>query len=242
MSFENLRLLLNIFMHVNYIHSFDLKKSQMKEIQFQLAKNIQIIPYTSMPKTVCGVDLAYFDNQAVAVIVVMDFATRQTIETVYHVDHISYDYVPGLLAFREIPIFLKAWEKMQSNPDIVFFDGNGILHPNRVGIATHASFFIDKPTIGIAKTHFIGSYQELNKAKGSYENIYDGDEVIGAVLRTQTNVKPVFVSVGNRVTLQNALDFTMHFIGKESRIPEIIRQADLWTRKLRQAILQDKSV
>lgn len=222
------------------LHSFDLELSQMEELQLQLQSQIQITPYHDQPQLVAGVDLAYFDHQAIAVIVVIDYVTKKVIETVSHLDIITYEYIPGFLAFRELPLFLAAWKKLKSDPDLIFFDGNGLLHPHRMGIATHASFWINKPTIGIAKTPMIGTYEMPHVEKGSYKLIYDKKEVIGAVVRTQTNVKPVYISIGNRVTLQNAIDFAIHFVGSKSRIPEITRQADLLTKELRRNYLQSQ--
>ncbi len=220
-------------MKVRYIHPFPVDEQEMSQIQSQLRNRVEIIPYSGTPTYVCGVDLAYFADQAIAVLVVMNYASKEIVETVYHQDLVSCEYRPGFLAFRELPIFLKAWEKLKTNPDLVFFDGNGRLHPQRVGIATHASFFIQKPTIGIAKNHFLGSYQPPELIQGSFSYIYDQEEVIGAVLRTQTRVKAVYVSIGNWIDLQSCIDFTMHFVGPNSRIPEITRQADLLTRQLR---------
>lgn len=220
------------------IHSFDLKIDQMRQIQKQLRKQILITPLNQTPQYVAGVDLAYLEPWAFAVIVVMEHISKTIVEMVYHQEKVPFEYIPGFLAFRELPVFLKAWEKLKIEPDLVFFDGNGMLHPERVGIATHASFFIDKPTIGIAKNPFIGKFIKLGMKQGSYSPIYDQDEVIGAALRTQTNVKPIYVSVGNRIDLLSAIEITMHYVGRESRIPEIIRQADHETRRLRKKWLK----
>jgi deoxyribonuclease V len=220
-------------MEVQYIHPFPVSEQEMSEIQLQLKNRVEIIPYSGIPTYVCGVDLAYFADQAIAVLVVMNFATKEIMETVHYQDSVTYEYRPGFLAFRELPIFLKAWEKLKTEPDLVFFDGNGLLHPQRVGIATHASFFIQKPTIGVAKNHLLGTYHPPDLMQGSFSYIYDQEEVIGAVLRTQTKVKPVYVSIGNWIDLKSCIDFTMHFVGPNSRIPEITRQADLLTRQLR---------
>ncbi|AUS08891.1 endonuclease V [Laceyella sacchari] len=230
-------------MNINAIHSFDLSLDEMKAIQQSLRQQIRLTPYPGQPKDVAGVDLAYFpdDRRAVAVIVIMDYATQHIKEAVYHIDEVVQEYVPGFLAFRELPLFLKAWEKLHYEPDLVFFDGNGRLHPERVGLATHASFFIDKPTIGIAKTHFIGEYPEPQKSQGSVEWIKDQGDVVGAVLRTQDGVKPIYVSVGNYIDLPSALRLTQHFVGKESRIPEIVRQADLLSKQLRKQALAEEA-
>lgn len=229
--FMMVHLLSAISMNYNQIHDFHLTPLQMKEIQSTLKRKITLRPYQGNLQVVAGVDVAYQGTQGVAVIVVMDYPSKEILETVCYEEKVATDYIPGLLAFRELPLILKAWEQLTISPDLVFFDGNGILHPRQMGIATHASFFIDRPTIGVAKSHFIGSYDSPAQRQGSYSPIIDQGETIGAVLRTQTAVKPVYVSIGNRVTLQQAIDFTMQLVGTESRVPEIIRQADIRTRQ-----------
>lgn len=223
-------------MYTKIIHSFDLDLEQMSEIQKSLRKKITTASLTTPIHYVCGVDTAYFADQAITVMIVMDYHKKQILETVWHQDSVTCEYVPGFLAFRELPLFLNAWKKRTIDPDLVFFDGNGILHPQRVGIATHASFFIEKPTIGIAKNYFIGTYEPPGKEQGSFSYIYDHDEIIGAALRTQTNVKPVYISIGNGLSLENAIQLSMHFVSTQSRIPEITRQADILTRKLRKRL------
>jgi deoxyribonuclease V len=159
-------------MKINPIHSFDVSLDEMRAIQHSLRQQIRLTPYLGQPRLVAGVDLAYFpDNQqAVAVIAIMDFASKQLVETVHCQDTVSQEYIPGFLAFRELPLFLKAWEQVQSEPDLVFFDGNGMLHPERVGLATHASVFIDKPTIGIAKNT---SWENIGSL-GPSEEVWSG--------------------------------------------------------------------
>lgn len=223
-------------MEVRNIHSFDLNQSEMIQIQDRLRQQIEIKSLTHPIQFAAGVDVAYTDTLACAVIVVMDYHRKEIIETVSHVETISFDYIPGLLAFRELPPFLNAWRKLKTAPDLVFFDGNGILHPKRAGIATHASFFIQKPTIGIAKNPFIGECQHPSPNKGAYSYIDHQGEIVGASLRTQTNVKPVYVSVGNWITLEETIQHAMHFVSVNSRIPEITRQADLLTRAWKRSV------
>ncbi|WP_044639941.1 endonuclease V [Risungbinella massiliensis] len=221
-------------MHIEMRHSFDLNEYEQQELQSQLRQEIRIPDQFSLtPKVVAGIDLAYWDNQAIAIVLAMDYETKEVLEVVHHQATVSQDYIPGLLAFRELPVLLPAWEKLQTTPDLVFLDGNGILHPRRMGLATHASFFFGLPTIGVAKTSFAREYPEPELAAGSIQYIQDGAETLGAVVRTQTRVKPVFVSVGNRINLESAVRFALHFVGKHSRIPEITRQPDIWSRKLR---------
>ncbi|PNR98298.1 endonuclease V [Petrotoga mexicana DSM 14811] len=220
-------------MKYKHIHSFDMSPKDMIKIQKQLAKEVKLIHFSDEPNLVSGVDLSFQKDEGLAVIVTMDFKKLSVIDVTYAVDKITLPYIPGLLAFRELPIFLKAWEKLQIEPDIVFFDGQGYAHPRRMGIATHASFFIEKPTIGIAKSRLIGEYEEPGKKKGEFTFLYHKGEKIGIVLRTRDNVKPVFVSPGNLVDFNNALDFTYHFATKY-KIPEITRKAHLYTQSLKQ--------
>jgi deoxyribonuclease V len=223
-------------MRYNSIHSFPINDEQKLKLQKKLQNQICLTPYLHTPNIVAGVDLAYKGERAVAVIVVMEQHSKRILEVVYHVDNVAEPYTPGMLAFRELPLILCAWEKVTIEPDIVFFDGNGLMHPRRMGIATHASFFLEKPTIGVAKTYLLGQYAAVGEQQGDWERVYDQEEEIGAILRTQTGVKPIFVSVGNQMTLVDALRLTMAQVGKVSRIPEVVRQADIWTRKLRKAL------
>jgi deoxyribonuclease V len=225
-------------MQYKHIHTFPVEKKQKEVIQANLRKQIVIKPYSDTPKIVCGIDLAYKENLAAAVIVTMNHSSRELLEVVYHVEEVTEPYVPGMLAFRELPLILKAWEKLQFDPEVVFFDGNGMLHPRRMGIASHASFFLEKPTIGIAKTYLLGEHKPLGQKQGEYELIMDKQEEIGAVLRTQTGVKPVYVSVGNLLTLQDAIRVSMEQVGKISRLPEIVRQADIYSRKVLRKYMQ----
>lgn len=225
-------------MKYHQVHSFPVTPDRMEELQNDLRKQIEIISYPHTPKIVCGIDLAYFQDRAVAVLVAMDHKSKEIIEIVHHLDIVLEPYVPGFLAYRELPLILQAWEKLTVEPDVVFFDGNGMLHPRRMGIATHAAFFLQKPTIGIAKTYLLGTYDVVEDQQGAYQLILDKNEQIGAVVRTQTRVKPVYVSVGNRIRLEDAIRLSLEQVATESRIPEVVRQADIWTRKLRKQYME----
>lgn len=230
---------------MNYqpIHTFPVMEKQKKAIQENLRNQIAVVPYPAAPKIVCGIDLAYKENLAAAVIIAMNHSTKEILEVVYHVEEVTEPYVPGMLAFRELPLILKAWEKLTKEPEVVFFDGNGMLHPRRMGIASHASFFLKKPTVGIAKTYLLGEHKPLGYKQGDYELIEHKKEEIGAVLRTQTKVKPVYVSIGNFLTLDDAIRLSMEQVGKISRLPEIVRQADIYSRKvLREYIQSSKTL
>ena len=197
-------------------------------------------------KLVAGVDLAYWkdknDNeQAVCCIVVIDYITHEIVEKKHFSGKIDVPYMPGFLAFRELPLVLKTAELLENSPDIFIFDGNGYLHPKNMGIATHASFYLNKPTIGIAKTYFRADkktdYIEPDKTAGSFTDIVINGEVYGRALRTHDNVKPVFISVGNYICLDTACKIALELTNKESHIPVPTRLADLETHTMRNLIL-----
>lgn len=199
-------------------------------------------------KTIAGVDLAYWQSEgeeyAVCCIVVIDMDTHEVIEKKQFSGKIEVPYMPGFLAFRELPLVLKTVQMLEISPDLYVFDGNGYLHPRHMGIATHASFHLNKPTIGIAKTYFRvdkkTDYIEPENEAGSFTDIVIGGEVYGRALRTHKNVKPVFISVGNFISLDTACDIAMKLTDKESHIPIPTRLADLETHCAREALRNDE--
>ncbi len=226
----------------------DISKMQEKllEQQNELKEKISLCDSFEPEKlkTAAGVDLAYWEENsgeyAVCCIVIIDIETRKTVEKKHFSGKIEVPYMPGFLAFRELPLILKTVELLETEPDIYIFDGNGYLHPRHMGIATHASFYLNKPTIGIAKTYFrvdkMTDYTEPENEAGSYTDIVIGGEVFGRALRTHKNVKPVFVSAGNFITLDTACGLAMKLTDKESHIPVPTRFADLETHIQRDAM------
>ncbi len=225
-------------------------ETELEKIQNELKGKISLEDSFSDAelKTVAGVDLAYWKEQsteqAVCCIVVIDRATRRVVEKKHFAGRIDVPYIPGFLAFRELPLVQRAVELLETEPDLFVFDGNGYLHPRHMGIATHASFYLNKPTIGIAKTYFRADkktdYTEPENEAGSYTDIVIGSEVYGRALRTHKDVKPVFVSVGNNISLDTACRLAMELTGKESHIPIPTRLADLETHIMREALRKDK--
>ncbi len=204
------------------------------EIQLTNSFNIKDIQYCA------GVDVAYWweDNVewGVCCIVVIHYQSGEMIEEVYAKARVYHQYIPGLLGLREIPLIVKAAKSLKSEPDIFMFDGNGYLHPHHMGVATHASFFLNKPTIGIAKKYLkingVEYKMPINKA-GAYENVTIENEIYGRVLRAHKNVKPIFISSGNYIDLQTATKITLDMINEESRLPIPVRKADQMTRILK---------
>ncbi len=198
--------------------------------------------------TIAGVDLAYFkvDNKefAVCVIIIIDYNTHDILGFVSHIDQITQKYIPSCLAFRELPIFLTANQKIKDelniDVDLYIFDGNGYLHPKNMGLATHAGIIINKPSIGVAKSYF----KVLNtnfimppNISGATTNILINGEVYGLAYRSHKDVKPIFISTGNLIDLKTALNITSHMITKESRIPIPTRYADILANRIRQEVL-----
>jgi deoxyribonuclease V len=166
----------------------------------------------------------------------------ELIETATASQKVTFPYIPGLLSFREAPACIAAVEKLKAEPDVFIIDGQGIAHPRRLGLAAHLGLFFDKPTIGCAKSRLTGYFEEPPLEKGAYSLLKDKDkprlcnrgrdEAIGAVVRTRTNVKPVFISVGNKCRLDDAIKITLDCTTKY-RLPEPTRLAHQLVSKLR---------
>lgn len=214
------------------IHDFNCSLEEMIDIQNKLRQGLLIKPLNFQPKYISGVDLSYYNNSAIAVIITVDYPTLSIKEMVYATDKVGINYRAGFLAFRELPAFLKAWSNLTLEPDLVFFDGYGIVHPRRMGLATHASFFIRKPTVGIAKSKFIGIYTSPMNKRGSYTYITDNKEILGVSLKTKINNNPIYVSIGNFITLNEAITYTLGLTSDSQKIPLVIDLADYYGRKL----------
>lgn len=183
-----------------------------------------------------GVDVAYSrdDTTVFAGVVVLDALTLRPVETRTAVRAVAFAYLPGLFAFRELPALLQALSEIETPIDLVVCDGHGLAHPRRLGLASHLGVLLDRPSIGVAKRRLIGAHREPGNARGSVANLTDDGEVIGAALRTQSNVKPVYVSVGHRISLATAVAWTLR-LSTRYRLPESTRQADRMVNALRRA-------
>lgn len=216
-------------MKIHRFYPWDVTPQEAVRIQEQLRGKVVPHGRMSSPKLVAGADAA-FDLEAgrvFAAIVVLAFHSLEPVETVVHKERIAFPYIPGLLSFREAPALLHAFEKVRHNPDVVFIDGHGLSHPRSAGIACHVGLCLDKPTIGCAKSLLIGRHRVPSLSRGSYTSLYDeNSRVIGSVVRTRDQVRPIFVSVGHRIGLAQAVQLTLA-CGKGYRIPEPTRQADL---------------
>ncbi len=223
------------------LHSWNLSYEQATDLQERLACKVRRTPLKRTPETVAGIDCAFSKDgeKILAVVVVLKFDSMEVVETADAVREATFPYIPGLLSFREAPVCLAAVEKLAKQPDVFIIDGQGIAHPRRLGLAAHLGLFFDKPTIGCAKSRLIGQFEEPPREKGRYSLLTDSpgtnrranceqraasNDIIGAVLRTRANVKPVFVSVGHKCLLEDAIRITLACTSKY-RLPEPTRLA-----------------
>ncbi|MEU9780053.1 endonuclease V [Streptomyces phaeochromogenes] len=209
-------------------------EDQARAVQDELRGRVVLDEPGPPPGTgrVTGVDVAYDDERdvVVAAAVVLDASTLGVVAEATAVGQVPFPYVPGLLAFREIPAVLAALEALPCAPGLVVCDGYGLAHPRRFGLASHLGVLTGLPTIGVAKNPFTFTYEEPGAPRGSASPLLAGEEEVGRALRTQAGVKPVFVSVGHRVTLDTACAHTLH-LAPRFRQPETTRHADALCRR-----------
>ncbi|MDT8300609.1 MAG: deoxyribonuclease V [Sedimentisphaerales bacterium] len=220
-------------MKTKKLHGWYLSYSEARECQEGLASKVRFIPLKRPPGLIAGIDCAFSRDggEIIAAVVVLKLPDFTLIERASAVRKVAFPYIPGLLSFREAPVCIAAVEKLKSKPDLFMIDGQGIAHPRRLGLAAHLGLFFDRPTIGCAKSRLTGVYEEPGLEKGAHSLLKDKkgmlsgqSQTIGAVLRTRANVKPVFVSVGNKCLLEDAIEITLACAVKY-RLPEPTRLA-----------------
>ncbi len=213
-------------MEPKQLHSWSVTAAEAREIQEQLRGRVITGNEVGRVQLVAGLDISGVrrDGTATGAAVVLSYPELEVVEVQTAEMKVTFPYVPGLLSFREIPVVLAAWEKLKAEPDLVFVDGQGMAHPRRMGIACHLGLLLDKPTIGCAKSRLIGDCRMPGVEVGRYCDLTDGSDVIGAVLRTEYGVKPLFVSIGNKIDLQGAIEWCLKCC-RGYRLPEPARLA-----------------
>lgn len=215
------------------LHEWGLSYAQARQLQTELAGRVQIVPLQKEPRLIAGLDCAFSQDgkrifaSAVMLEVVGGSGTSfelRRVETVSAEQETRFPYIPGLLSFREAPVCLKAVDRFSCEADLYVIDGQGLAHPRRLGLASHLGLFLDKPTIGCAKSRLIGAFDKPGEEKGAWSPLRDRGEVIGAVVRTRSRVKPIFVSVGHRCSLEDAIRLSLACTTRY-RIPEPTRLA-----------------
>jgi len=214
------------------LHSWEVNPQETIKIQKDLKSNISLKKSFSKIDKVAGADVSYYKNKMIAGVIVFEFPNLKIIERQFFVSPVNFPYIPGLLTFREGPSLLAAFKKIKNEPDIILFDGQGIAHPRRMGIATHLGLFLNKPTIGCAKSRLSGEYTSVGEEKGDYALLKEGKEVLGAVLRTRKRVKPIFVSPGHKIDLSNSIEIVLKCTEKY-KLPIPVREAHLFVNQIR---------
>ena len=207
-----------------FTHPWDVSPADAREIQRQLRGRALVAPLDRQPEIIAGVDVSVKGGRARAAVVLLSYPDNTPFQTATAAMPVSFPYVPGLLAFREGPVVLAALEQLEGRPDALMFDAQGWAHPRRMGLATHLGILLDMPAVGCAKSRLCGMHGEPDEQKGSWTSLMDGDEVIGAVVRTRDCVQPVFVSVGHRVDLETSVSLVLG-CATRYRLPEPTRWA-----------------
>jgi len=215
-------------MKARHLHGWTVTPQEAKQIQSDLAARVSRQREVNDVRYVAGVDISVRrgDVPARAAVVVLGYPEMEVIEVEVIETRVSFPYIPGLLSFREAPLIIAACEQLTTEPDIVLVDGQGIAHPRRIGLASHLGVLWDRPTIGCAKSRLCGDHGPVPSDAGSYAEITDGDEVIGAALRTRRDVKPMYISIGHKVDLPAAIEWVLRCC-QGRRLPEPTRLAHL---------------
>ncbi|MEJ2201942.1 MAG: deoxyribonuclease V [Desulfuromonadaceae bacterium] len=217
------------------LHRWKVDYRQAVELQRELAGQLRLenlLP--ASVTTVGGVDVSYekHGNLFFAAVVVLDGSSMQPVDQAHAVARVDFPYIPGLLSFRELPVILEAFRRLKTVPAAVLVDGQGIAHPRCFGLASHLGLWLDIPTVGCAKSRLCGSHDEPGCKRGDWSPLLLDQRTVGAVLRTRDRVKPMYISPGNLIDVQGAVDLVLSCLGRY-RMPEPTRLAHHLTNRLR---------
>ncbi len=218
----------------------DISPKEAVKVQEKLRTEIIIEPLVDEVNTVAGADISFDlgSDTMYAAIIVLELSNLEPVARSLVTAPMSFPYIPGLLAFREMPVLLKAWNQLQVQPDVLILDGHGLAHPRRMGIATHFGIEVDHPTIGCAKNILTGSHDELSIEKGATANLIDEDGKVGFALRSRTKVNPIYISPGHKLSSEDSYEIIMQVLTKY-KLPRTTRLAHLWANKLRKGEVEE---
>lgn len=221
-------------MRIRELHDWSVSIPEARDLQLKLRGRVLETDLTSLVRYVAGADVSYDRRSPVlfAAVVVMNLENGATVEVSGVRAEASFPYVPGYLSFREVPPLVEAFARLRQRPDLLFCDGQGRAHPRRFGLACHLGVLLDIPTIGCAKNRLVGTHREPGVRRGRHTRLVHDGELIGEVVRTREHVKPVYVSIGHRITLPGARQWTLR-LARRFRIPEPIRLAHQEVNRLR---------
>jgi deoxyribonuclease V len=212
-------------------HGWDVTPKEAAAIQREMRDRVRLVDAIEIGeiRVVAGVDNSYKrqrkETTAYAVVVALDFATMEVIETSFATRDVGFPYVPGLLSFREAPAILDAFRGLNAEPDVILFDGQGIAHPRRIGLASHLGVVLDRPSIGCAKSKLVGTYDEPERVFGAQTPLIHRDEQVGVALRTRPTHAPLFVSPGHKLSVSTAVEIVIRCCRNERFLPEPTRVA-----------------
>lgn len=225
-------------MKIRKLHSWNLTPKEAVALQSRLAEKVAQEGGPRRVRWVAGADVACsrYSSRAWAGIVVLSYPDLQVIEEQHGSAELTFPYIPGLLAFREIPLLLDLFARLRHRPDLTLVDGQGVAHPRGLGLASHLGLLLEIPTIGCAKSRLCGYHATPGRERGSSVSLREtgrmAGRTIGHVLRTKNGVRPVYVSVGHRISLRSAVRWTLACC-RGYRLPEPTRQAHLLVNRLR---------
>jgi deoxyribonuclease V len=202
--------------------------------QQEMQKKLQIKPLDKEIRIIGGADISFnkYSETVYAGIVLFSYPELKIIGNATAISTTTFPYISGLLAFREVPALLKAWDKLTVKPDLMVLDGQGIAHERRLGIATHFGLLTNVPSIGSAKSRLTGKYQEPANELFAENPMYHQNEYIGVALRSKKNCNPIYISPGHNINIQQSVDVIKKCI-RGYRIPEPTRQAHLLVNQIR---------
>jgi deoxyribonuclease V len=204
---------------------------EARALQLLLKEKIHLVPPRKPPRLIAGVDAAFLKDKIIAAACLFTFPELTLLEEAFAIQTCSFPYRPGYLSFREGPAIIEALGRLKKQPDLILFDGQGIAHPRRMGIASFTGVIIDLPAIGCAKSRLIGGYREPGGRKGDWSVLKHRGETVGAVLRTRADVRPLFVSPGHRVDLESSIRIVLDCT-RNYRIPEPLRAAHFLSHQI----------
>ncbi|MBF8275005.1 MAG: nfi [Candidatus Brocadiaceae bacterium] len=217
------------------LHSWRISGKKAVQVQTALKKLLVFRKQRGVIRIIAGADISY-DKQSerfFAGVVVFRLNGRlELIEECAVTGKARFPYIPGLLSFREGPILLRTFRKLKASPDVILFDGQGIAHPRNFGLASHIGLILDTPSIGCAKSRLVGEHGDVENVAGAYSKLIYKNKTVGVALRTKVNTKPIFVSIGHKITLASAISVVLRTCCGY-RIPEPVRYAHLLVNKLR---------
>mgnify|MGYP000271121062 CR=1 FL=1 len=227
-------------MKIHKLHHWDITLKEATTLQRELSSRVKLQPFKRKIKLVAGADLAYSkkENLFFASLVLLKMPELEPIKKLNIAVKKSFPYVPGYLSFREAPLILDLFEQLDCTPDLAVIDGQGIAHPRGLGLASHIGLFLGIPTLGCAKSRLCGDYKMPGNKKGESSPIWLNGNRVGYVVRTRTNVKPIFVSPGHLVAIDDVVPLVLKLTGKY-RIPEPTRLAHISVRKYKKRYLDN---